>query len=379
METTLFRFGPFEVNFINLLIISGIYITSFVLKRIIMRMVFGYIRTSKIQLESKQRSYIKLIGQSIYLLALYLSVQSLQMNNPDTSFDDFLNYKIINADNFKLSFFNIFGILLVFFFTKIGLNIIRILIGDRLKRTKNYSVAKEFVYVQLTKYVLYTVAIIVSLKILHVNVGFLITGSAALLVGIGLGLQDVFKDFVSGIVLLFEGNIKVGDIVELNAGTTNSSTSSSDYMAVKILKINIRTTEIQTRDGNTLVIPNSKLTTDIIENWSQGERGTRFRIQVAVAYGTNTDLVIHLLTKAAESHPKVSNYREIMVRLSNFGDNGLEFELIFWAEQSWYINNYRSEIRLEINRLFEENNIEIPFPKRSIQFMNQPDKKSFTE
>ncbi len=282
METTLFRFGPFEVNFINLLIISGIYITSFVLKRIIMRMVFGYIRTSKIQLESKQRSYIKLIGQSIYLLALYLSVQSLQMNNPDTSFDDFLNFKIINADNFKLSFFNIFGILLVFFFTKIGLNIIRILIGDRLKRTKNYSVAKEFVYVQLTKYVLYTVAIIVSLKILHVNVGFLITGSAALLVGIGLGLQDVFKDFVSGIVLLFEGNIKVGDIVELNAGTTNSSTSSSDYMAVKILKINIRTTEIQTRDGNTLVIPNSKLTTDIIENWSQGERGTRFRIQVAV-------------------------------------------------------------------------------------------------
>ena len=161
-------------------------------------------------------------------------------------------------------------------------------------------------------------------------------------------------------------------MVELNANANTSSTTSSDYMAVKILKINIRTTEIQTRDGNTLVIPNSRLTGDVIENWSEGERGTRFRIQVAVAYGTNTDLVIHLLTKAAETHPKVSNYREIMVRLANFGDNGLEFELIFWAEQSWNINNYRSEIRLEINRLFVEHNIEIPFPKRSVQFMNKP-------
>lgn len=372
MEETLFHFGPFNVNILNIFMVSGIYIAAFIVKRFIMQSVFGYIKSSKITIENRQMSYIKLTGQSIYLLALYLSVQSFRVNNPDITFEDFLNYKLIDADYFKISFFNIFGILLVFFCTKIALNILKILIGDRLKRTKNYSVAKEFVYVQLTKYILYTLAIIISLRILHVNVNFLITGSAALLVGIGLGLQDVFKDFISGIVLLFEGNVKVGDIVELNAGTNTSSTLSSDYMAVKILKINIRTTEIQTRDGNTLVIPNSKLTGDVIENWSQGERGTRFRIQITVAYGTNTDLVIHLLRHAAESHPKVSNYREIMVRLANFGDNGLEFELIFWAEQSWNINNYRSEIRLEINRLFQENNIEIPFPKRSIQFMNKP-------
>ena len=372
MKETLFQFGPFDVSLLNVIIVFGIYGLAFLMKRFIMKSVFGYIKSSKLKLESKQMSYIKLTGQSIYLLAIYLSVLSFRVNNPDITFSDFLDYKLVDEDYFKLSFYNIFGILLVFFASKIILNILKILIGDRLKRAKNYSVAKEFVYVQLTKYVLYTFAIVISLRILHVDVNFLITGSAALLVGIGLGLQDVFKDFISGIVLLFEGNVKVGDMVELNANANTSSTTSSDYMAVKILKINIRTTEIQTRDGNTLVIPNSRLTGDVIENWSEGERGTRFRIQVAVAYGTNTDLVIHLLTKAAETHPKVSNYREIMVRLANFGDNGLEFELIFWAEQSWNINNYRSEIRLEINRLFVEHNIEIPFPKRSVQFMNKP-------
>ncbi len=372
MKETLFQFGPFDVSLLNVIIVFGIYGLAFLMKRFIMKSVFGYIKSSKLKLESKQMSYIKLTGQSIYLLAIYLSVLSFRVNNPDITFSDFLDYKLVDEDYFKLSFYNIFGILLVFFASKIILNILKILIGDRLKRAKNYSVAKEFVYVQLTKYVLYTFAIVISLRILHVDVNFLITGSAALLVGIGLGLQDIFKDFISGIVLLFEGNVKVGDMVELNANAKTSSTTSSEYMAVKILKINIRTTEIQTRDGNTLVIPNSRLTGDVIENWSEGERGTRFRIQVAVAYGTNTDLVIHLLTKAAETHPKVSNYREIMVRLANFGDNGLEFELIFWAEQSWNINNYRSEIRLEINRLFVEHNIEIPFPKRSVQFMNKP-------
>ena len=108
------------------------------------------------------------------------------------------------------------------------------------------------------KYVIYVFAILFSFQVLNVNLTIFLTGSAALLVGIGLGLQDVFKDMFSGIVLLVEGNIRVGDIVEIDGG------GKSAVMVAKILKINVRTTQIETREGNVLIIPNTKLTQEFV-------------------------------------------------------------------------------------------------------------------
>jgi len=370
MTATLFELGPFKISFVNILVVFGIYFSAFVLKRLIMRMTYGYIKSKGITLGSRQTSWLNLVGQSFYLLALYLSVISFKFNNSGITFRDFLKYKIVDDDAFKLDFFNILVIISVFFAAKISVNVIRLVIAKRLKRRKNYSLATEFVYVQLSKYVIYLFAIIIWFKILGVDLTILLTGSAALLVGLGLGLQDVFKDIISGIVLLFEGNIRVGDIVEVSASST-SSKNTGEHMVVKILKINIRTTEIETRDGNILFIPNTRLTQDIIENWSHGSEKSRFKIEVTVNYGANTELIMNLLERAAMSHPCVNKNEQIIVRLAKFGDNGLEFELLFWADQSWDINNYRSEIRLEINRLFQENSIEIPYPKRSVELINK--------
>ena len=97
-----------------------------------------------------------------------------------------------------------------------------------------------------------------------------------------------------------------------------------------------------------------------------------FLISVSVEYGANTELIKRLLKQAALAHPKVKKSRPIFVRLSNFGDSGLELELVFWADQSWDINNYKSEIRFEIDRLFREYEIKIPYPKRDI--LISPDK-----
>jgi small-conductance mechanosensitive channel len=196
--------------------------------------------------------------------------------------------------------------------------------------------------------------------VLSIDLTILLTGSAALLVGLGLGLQDVFKDMIAGIVLLFEGNVRVGDIVEI------SSTGKSSGIIAKIIKINVRTTQIETREGNVLIIPNTRLTQDNVENWSHGSELSRFTITVTVNYGTNTELVTRLLKQSALAHPKVKKNQPVIVRLANFGDNGLEMELIFWADQSWDINNYKSEIRMEIDRLFREYKITIPYPQRVI-------------
>ena len=370
MTSTLFQLGPFKISLINIFLVLAIYFAAFLLKRIIMRMVKGYLKSKGIKLDSRQTSWFNLIGQSFYLVALYLSVISFKINNDGITFRDFLNYKLIHNDGFKLDFFRILVIISVFFAAKIIVNIVRLFIVKRLKKSKNYTLASEFVYLQLSKYVIYIFATIIWFKTLGIDLTILLTGSAALLVGLGLGLQDVFKDIISGIVLLFEGNIRVGDVVEIN-DSGSSSKAAGEHMVVKILKINIRTTEIETREGNILFIPNTRLTQDIIENWSHGSEKSRFKIEVAVNYGVDTNKVMHLLQSAAMSHPHVNKNEQINVRLARFGDNGLEFELLFWADQSWDINNYRSEIRLEINRLFQQEGIEIPYPKRSVEIVKK--------
>jgi small-conductance mechanosensitive channel len=237
-------------------------------------------------------------------------------------------------------------------------NIIRLVLQRRFRKDTNYDRGTEYVYMQVTKYIVYTISLFLCLGALDVQLGIFLGGSAALLVGLGLGVQDVFKDMFSGFVLLFEGSIRVGHVIEFHDG------KSAESIVAKILKINVRTTQIETRDGNVLIVPNTKLTQEYIENWSHGTSLSRFRIPITVQFGSDTQLVSDLLTQAAMSHPKVKKTEPVQVRLVKFGDNGLEMELIFWADQNWDINEYKSDIRFEINRLFNHYKIIIPYPQR---------------
>jgi small-conductance mechanosensitive channel len=272
----------------------------------------------------------------------------------------FLDFKLIDTDKFDVSLYDIIALVFIFIIAKMVLKIVKINIRRKFRAKNDYNKASEFVYIQIAKYIIYLFAIIFALKAVDIDITILLTGSAALLVGIGLGLQDVFKDMFSGIVLLVEGNVRVGDIVEISNG------GKTQAIVAKILKINVRTTQIETREGNVLIIPNGKLTQEFVENWSHGSELTRFTIQLSVEYNADTELVTRLLKQAALAHPKVKKTKEVIVRLANFGSSGLEMELIFWADQSWDINNYRSEIRMEINRLFKEYSITIPYPQTTV-------------
>ena len=376
LSTTLFSLGPFKICFWNLVFLALIFFIAAILKRIVHRFLKKYVKTANINMEGRRVAWLKLISQSVYLLAIYIAFLSLKFNNKSITFGDFLNFKLINLKSFHLDFFSIFVIVSIFFASRILVNFSKIIIGRKFRKAANSDLSTEYVYVKIAKYVIYVFAIIFCLQILDVDVTLLLTGSAALLVGIGLGLQDVFKDVFAGFVLLFEGNLRVGDIVEITSGSKNSTKSSSGIVA-KIVKINVRTSQIQTREGNVLIIPNTRLTQEQVENWSHGSELTRFMINLTVEYGANTELIKRLLKQAALAHPKVKKSHPILVRLSNFGDSGLELELVFWADQSWDINNYKSEIRFEIDRLFREYEIKIPYPKRDI-LMNS-DKENLIE
>jgi small-conductance mechanosensitive channel len=376
LSTTLFSLGPFKICLWNLVFLSLIFFIAAVLKRLIHRSLKKYVQAANINMEGRRIAWLRLISQSVYLLAIYLAFLSLKFNNKLITFQDFLNFKLIDLKSFHLNFFDIFVILTIFFVSRILVNFSKIVIGRKFRKAANSDLSTEYVYVKIAKYFIYVFAIIFCLQILDVDITLLLTGSAALLVGIGLGLQDVFKDVFAGFVLLFEGNLRVGDIVEITSGSKNSTKSSSGIVA-KIVKINVRTSQIQTREGNVLIIPNTRLTQEQVENWSHGSELTRFIINLTVEYGANTELIKRLLKQAALAHPKVKKSHPILVRLSNFGDSGLELELVFWADQSWDINNYKSEIRFEIDRLFREYDIKIPYPKRDI-LMNS-DKENLIE
>jgi small-conductance mechanosensitive channel len=323
-------------------------------------MLKRYLKSANIRVEGRRIAWLKLLSQSVYIIAAYVAVLSFNINNENVTFGDFLNFNLIESKKFTLSFYHILVIIAIFFGAKMMLNVVKLYFSKKFREKTDANAGSEYVYTQIAKYVIYVFAIITSLKALDIDLTIFLTGSAALLVGIGLGLQDVFKDMFSGVVLLVEGNVRVGDIVEISNG------GKSEAIVAKILKINVRTTQIETRDGNVLIIPNAKLTQEFVENWSHGSELSRFRINLTVDYGADTELVIRLLKQAALGHPKVRKTHPVDVRLSHFGANGLDIELIFWADQSWDINNYKSDIRFEIDRLFREYKITIPFPQSTV-------------
>jgi len=357
LSNTLFHIGPYAVCFWNILIWVIVIGVSIFFQRRIQQALKTYLQNAKISVEGRRVTLLRFLSQSVYILAAYIAVLSFNINNANVTFSDFLNFKLIESNKFSLSFYHILLVISIFFGASILLNFVRFYINRRNNDESNMNKATAFVYVQIAKYIIYVFAIIFSFKALEVDLTVLLTGSAALLVGIGLGLQDVFKDIFSGFVLLIEGNVRVGDVVEISGST------KAQGIVAKILKINIRTTQIETREGNVMIVPNARLTQEYIENWSHGSRLSRFRIQLSVNYGADIELVEKLLHQAALTHPKIRKGEGIEVRLVSFGSSGLEMELYFWADQSWEVEIYKSDIRKNIDLLFRENNITIPYPQ----------------
>ena len=369
LSATLFNIGPFNICLWNVFFVVIIFLVAAILRRIVLKLLRKYAKSANITIEGRRVTWLKMISQSVYLVAIYVAVLSFKFNNKDITFADLFKVRLIELPNFKLDFSDLLVIVSVFFGARILVSFSTLLISRRFQRSKNYDKATEFIYVQIAKYFIYIFSIFFCFQLLNVT-SLLLGGSAAILVGIGFGIQDVFKDVVAGFVLLFEAKLRVGDVVEITP-VSKAGLKSTETIVAKILKINLRTTEIQTREGNILIIPNTRLTQEQVENWSHGSELTRFTIKVTVEYGSNTELIQRLLKQAALAHPNVNKTEPVFVRLADFADNGLDLELIFWADQSWDINNYKSEIRFEIDRLFREYKIKVPYPQRVMHVMHE--------
>ena len=266
---------------------------------------------------------------------------------------EFLNFKMISIGNHHIYVYNIIVVLMICLGTFFLLYIMRRVI---IKKSSLESSRRRSIF-QLIKYFIWVISISIMFQAAGISLSLILAGSAALLVGIGLGLQQLFNDLISGLFILFEGTIKVGDIMEV------------DNIVGQVEKIQLRSTEILSRDGMNIIVPNHKFITENVINWSYNNAFKRFEVEVGVAYGTDPEKVKELLTSCALQHPEVISEDENLkptVRITRFGDSAIEFELLFWSRNIFRIENTKSDLRFAIYRIFKENNISIPFPQRDI-------------
>lgn len=265
----------------------------------------------------------------------------------------FFELELINVNDYSLTVVELISVLGIFFLTHLILWLIRKTLYRRKKNNK-LDVGNTYALFQIIKYFVWILAIGLMLETIGIKVTILLAGSAALLVGVGLGLQQTFNDVLSGIILLSERSIKVDDILEI------------DQDIIKIQEIGLRTSKGLNRDDISTIIPNSLITTNKVINWSHQARRTRFKINVGVAYGSDVDLVLKVLEQSVLEHAEIFDKQSIEARFVEFNNSSLDFQVLFFSENVFRIERIKSDIRKIINRKFIENNIKIPFPQMDV-------------
>ncbi len=267
-----------------------------------------------------------------------------------------LNEHIDFSKDISVSVKDVIIIITVIFITTLILRLFLRIITRRLPEDDKAKFKVVFGYF---RWLIYLVIFLITLDAVGVNVTSVFAASAALLIGIGLALQTLFQDIISGVFILVDQTVHVGDIIEI------------DGKVGRVEEIKLRTTRAITLDNRVLVIPNHLYLANSLYNWTQNNPTTREFVQIGVAYGSDVQLVKKLLIQAANNQSTVIEPEETSVLFSDFGDSALTFKLVFTIEDSFNANGVKSDVRFEIDKLFRENNISIPFPQRDVHLIQK--------
>lgn len=271
---------------------------------------------------------------------------------------EFLN-TTIELGSFELSFRSILLFFSVIAAAQVVIWSVRYLLRKFLRNT-NFEEGTRFMVMRLVRTAVYFLVIVVALDTAGIDLTVFWASSAALLVGVGIGLQNFFNDVVSGFVLLFEGGVRVGDELEV------------DGMMVRVERIDLRSTRVITRFGNLIVIPNGLISGQTVRNFTQGENATMVQLAVGVAYGSDVERVKAILLEAANAEEEVVKKAQTAVLFNDFGESSLQFTVCFWIEKPFLRKLISSNIRFRIDEAFRANGIRIPFPQRDVHVHQVP-------
>ena len=212
-------------------------------------------------------------------------------------------------------------------------------------------------------YAVFAVGFLLALAAAGVDLGRVMILAGALGVGIGLGLQDIVKNLVSGAILLFERPIQIGDAVQLG-----------ELLGV-VQRIGLRSSTVRTMDGAEVIIPNGQLVAEPLVNWTLSDRRRRITLPVGAAYGSDPERVIAILLEAARSHPRILGEPAPSAVFMGFGESSCDFQLFAWTDSFDDWVHTRSELAMAVGRALHEAGIEIPFPQREVH-LRSADPKS---
>jgi small-conductance mechanosensitive channel len=215
---------------------------------------------------------------------------------------------------------------------------------------------RQYAFVRGTGYVIFVLGLIIGLDTTGLNLRSLLVVGGALGVGIGFGLQNIVANFVAGIVILWEGPIKLGDFIDV--GNTQG----------EVIRIGARGTWVRTFDNEVIIVPNSEFINSRVANWTANDRTVRFTIPVGVSYDSDLEMVRDVLLDIAKRNEQVLVDPEPGVLVSGFGDNSVNFSLrVSTATMANRTSYLKTDLFMEIFRVFREKKIEMPFPQRDVR------------
>ncbi|SFG53981.1 Mechanosensitive ion channel [Desulfotomaculum arcticum] len=212
----------------------------------------------------------------------------------------------------------------------------------------------QYTFSRLMHYGIIVVSILVALPVIGFDLSILTVFAGVAGIGIGFGMQNIISNFISGLIVLFERPIKVGDRIQLGD------------LHCDVEHINIRSTIVRTRNNEHIIIPNSQFIENQIMNWSYGDPKVRQEILIGVAYGSDVQLLERLLLQAAQEHEEVLDDPPPRVDFLNFGESSLDFRLLYWIPHPVLRTMIKSALNFRINDLLQEHGVEIPFPQRDL-------------
>jgi len=263
-----------------------------------------------------------------------------------------VNYQI-KLGGFQISVLDLAVAVLIILLTHTVVIVLKAVLQEQILAHRELEQGLKDSISTISGYITWLLGIMIVFRVIGISAASLAVLFGAVGIGIGFGLQNIFNNFLSGIILLFERPIQVGDVVEVNGiwGT--------------VAKINVRATQVKTYDNADLIIPNADLISNQLTNWSFKDARVRRTITVGVAYGSDIALVRETLNNIALKHPRVYPRPHPEVLFSDFGESALIFKLRLWVHINYFLS-VETDVRCEIDKEFKALGIHIPFPQRDI-------------
>jgi small-conductance mechanosensitive channel len=264
-----------------------------------------------------------------------------------------MDYPIFPSSGITVA--SLLALVLLFGLVVLAERVVRRYFVTRLLRRTHLEPAMQFALARVIGYALLGLGIYISLQMVGVNLNSLAFVAGAVGVGLGFGLQNIISNFISGLIILAERPIAIGDRVEIG-GVTG-----------QVREISLRSTTVVTNDNMAIIVPNADFITQRVTNWSYEDPRVRFRIPFGVAYGTDLPKLRTLMLQVADEHPKALKDPKPELFFVGFGDSSLNFELAVWSSESTISpRRFQSDLFFAIEKRLRESGIEIPFPQQDL-------------